>query len=177
MPEGSLAPHVYLVGEAPGRQEAETGRPFVGPAGTALRDMMREAGIDEAQIRLANALPFRPIERSAKAGLRNRRPTERNFGTMGRWSLLISALFGRSSSLRWGSPRPRSSARRPPFMALGGKCSAFGISGPDNQSSRLRIALRWKRIRVMANCSSRFAHLLQTGAITLLSCCVKSGDS
>jgi hypothetical protein len=65
MPEGSQAPQIYLVGEAPGRQEAEAGRPFVGPAGTALRDMIREAGMEDAQIRLSNALPFRPIERSA----------------------------------------------------------------------------------------------------------------
>jgi DNA polymerase len=96
MPEGSLAPHVYLVGEAPGRQEAEAGRPFVGPAGKALRDMMREAGMGEAQLRLANALPFRPNERSAKRGQRNRRPTEKELRDYGRSCLPISPMFGRS---------------------------------------------------------------------------------
>ena len=75
LPEGSVAPRVYLVGEAPGRQEAEAGRPFVGRAGIALRDMIHEAGMNESQIRLANALPFRPIRRSTKRGLRNRKPT------------------------------------------------------------------------------------------------------
>ena len=44
---------LYLVGEAPGRQEAEIGRPFVGPVGGALRDMMREAGMDASRVRLA----------------------------------------------------------------------------------------------------------------------------
>ena len=123
MPEGSLAPHVYLVGEAPGRQEAETGRPFVGPAGTALRDMMREAGIDEAQIRLANALPFCPIERSAKGGLRNRRPTEKELRDYGPIVLtdigavrpkLIIAL-GKSAASLFGSPTAIHSARRQVF--------------------------------------------------------------
>ena len=83
MPEGSQAPQIYLVGEAPGRQQAEAGRPFVGPAGTALRDMIREAGMEDAQVRPSNALPFRPIERSAKRGLRNRRPTEKELRDYG----------------------------------------------------------------------------------------------
>ncbi|MBU6462201.1 MAG: uracil-DNA glycosylase [Proteobacteria bacterium] len=81
--EGSRAPRVYLVGEAPGREEAESGRPFVGPAGTALREMMREAGMNEAQIRLANALPFRPIKRSTTRGLRNRKPTNKELRAYG----------------------------------------------------------------------------------------------
>ena len=36
-PEGNLNARLYLVGEAPGRHEAEMGRPFVGPVGAALR--------------------------------------------------------------------------------------------------------------------------------------------
>jgi len=46
LPEGSLNARLYLVGEAPGRREAETGRPFVGPVGAELRDMMHETEID-----------------------------------------------------------------------------------------------------------------------------------
>lgn len=79
MPEGSRE----LVGEAPGREEAEAGRPFVGSAGTGLRDMMRDAGMNELQIRLANALPFRPIQRSPHSRLRNRRPTEKELRDYG----------------------------------------------------------------------------------------------
>jgi uracil-DNA glycosylase len=120
MPEGSLAPRVYLIGEAPGRQEAEAGRPFVGPAGTALRNMMREAGLDEAQIRLANALPFRPIELSAKRGPRNRRPTEKDLRDYGPIVLadianvrpkLIIAL-GKSAASLFGASTAIDSARR-----------------------------------------------------------------
>jgi uracil-DNA glycosylase family 4 len=54
-------PRLYLVGEAPGAEEAEQGRPFVGAAGSALRKMVEEAGIDARKLRLANAIPFRPI--------------------------------------------------------------------------------------------------------------------
>jgi DNA polymerase len=120
MPEGSQAPQVYLVGEAPGRQEAEAGRPFVGPAGTALRDMIREAGMEDAQVRLSNALPFRPIERSAKRGLRNRRPTEKELRDYGPIVLaditsvrpkLIIAL-GKSAASLFGASMTIENARR-----------------------------------------------------------------
>ena len=118
MPEGSLAPRVYLVGQAPGRQEAEAGRPFVGRAGAALRDMMREASMNQTQIRLANALPFRPIER-VKRGIRNRRPTRKELRDYGPIVLadiaavrpkLIIAL-GRSAASLFGASATISSAR------------------------------------------------------------------
>lgn len=75
-PEGPFRrPRLYLIGEAPGAEEAEQGRPFVGPAGSALRKMLEQAGIDLGQVRLANVIPFRPIEYSKGRKLRNRTPT------------------------------------------------------------------------------------------------------
>ena len=127
MPEGSLMPRVYLVGEAPGHQEAEAGRPFVGPAGAALRDMMREAGMRESKIRLANALPFRPIERSTRRGLRNRRPPEKELRDYGPIVLddilsvrpkLIIAL-GRSAASLFGISTTINSARKRVFRLQG----------------------------------------------------------
>jgi uracil-DNA glycosylase family 4 len=127
MPEGSLMPRVYLVGEAPGHQEAEAGRPFVGPAGAALRDMMREAGMRETKIRLANALPFRPIERSTRRGLRNRRPTEKELRDYGPIVLddilsvrpkLIIAL-GRSAASLFGISTTINGARKRVFRLQG----------------------------------------------------------
>ncbi len=120
MPEGSLAPKVYLVGEAPGRQEVETGRPFTGLAGRALRDMIREAGMEEAQIRLANALPYRPIERSAQRGLRNRRPTRKELRDYGALVLAdiaavrpkIIIALGKSAASLFGVSRTIQNARR-----------------------------------------------------------------
>src|SRR5437764_12564116 len=46
-PEGRFRrPRLYVVGEAPGAAEIAQGRPFVGAAGRALREMLDEAGID-----------------------------------------------------------------------------------------------------------------------------------
>jgi len=47
---------LVLVGEQPGDVEDETGRPFVGPAGRLLRELLAEAGIPEEQIYLTNAV-------------------------------------------------------------------------------------------------------------------------
>jgi uracil-DNA glycosylase family 4 len=127
-PEGSLNARLYLVGEAPGRREAETGRPFVGPVGAALREMMREAGIDVSRVRLANAVPFRPIERSAGGRVRNRRPTDKELRIYGQSVLvdivnvqpkLIGAL-GRSAAMLFGASIPvqRSLARSLQFQNI-----------------------------------------------------------
>jgi DNA polymerase len=45
-----------LVGEQPGDAEDETGRPFVGPAGRLLRELLAEAGVDEKQTYVTNAV-------------------------------------------------------------------------------------------------------------------------
>ena len=41
--EGSLTPRFVLVGEAPGRTENATGKPFIGAAGEVLNGMLRAA--------------------------------------------------------------------------------------------------------------------------------------
>jgi len=75
-PQGRFRrPRLYLVGEVPGAVEAAQGKPFAGPAGNALRKMLKEGGIDPGQLRLANAIPFRPIEHSKDGEPHNRIPT------------------------------------------------------------------------------------------------------
>jgi uracil-DNA glycosylase len=45
-----------LVGEQPGDQEDRAGRPFVGPAGRLLRELLDEAGLGDQRIYLTNAV-------------------------------------------------------------------------------------------------------------------------
>jgi DNA polymerase len=45
-----------LVGEQPGDQEDRAGRPFVGPAGRLLRELLDEAGLGDERIYLTNAV-------------------------------------------------------------------------------------------------------------------------
>jgi uracil-DNA glycosylase len=47
---------LMLVGEQPGDVEDQAGRPFVGPAGRLLRELLEEARIPEDQIYVTNAV-------------------------------------------------------------------------------------------------------------------------
>jgi DNA polymerase len=51
---------LMLVGEAPGAQEDEVGRPFVGKAGALLDELLAEAGLDRGSLAVANVLKCRP---------------------------------------------------------------------------------------------------------------------
>jgi DNA polymerase len=53
-------PRFLVVGEAPGAQEDETGRPFVGKAGQLLDQLLGEAGVGRSEIAVANVLKCRP---------------------------------------------------------------------------------------------------------------------
>jgi uracil-DNA glycosylase family protein len=54
--EGSKGSAVMFVGEQPGDQEDLAGKPFVGPSGRLLDEMMDEAGIDRKVAYVTNAV-------------------------------------------------------------------------------------------------------------------------
>lgn len=66
--EGNVNAQLMVIGEAPGENEAEQGRPFVGRAGKMLDDVLLESGWKRDEVFIANILKCRP------AG--NRNPTE-----------------------------------------------------------------------------------------------------
>ena len=53
-------PRFVLVGEAPGAQEDQTGRPFVGRSGALLDQLLAQAGLDRAQGAVLNVVKCRP---------------------------------------------------------------------------------------------------------------------
>jgi DNA polymerase len=54
--EGAADADVMFVGEQPGDQEDQQGRPFVGPAGRVLDDALEAAGIDREATYVTNAV-------------------------------------------------------------------------------------------------------------------------
>jgi uracil-DNA glycosylase len=62
--EGSLNSRLAIVGEAPGKQEVEQGRPFVGNAGKLLDKLLEEAGIDRSKVYVTNIVKVRPTKES-----------------------------------------------------------------------------------------------------------------
>jgi DNA polymerase len=58
--EGSHYARVMLIGEAPGRNEAATGRPFVGAAGKILNELLESADIKRENVYITNIVKDRP---------------------------------------------------------------------------------------------------------------------
>ncbi len=58
--EGSLNAKVMFIGEAPGRKEDETGRPFVGAAGKLLDELLGIAGLRREEVFITNVVKCRP---------------------------------------------------------------------------------------------------------------------
>jgi DNA polymerase len=58
--EGTGVAGILLVGEAPGRNEDETGRPFCGAAGKNLDLALREAGIERSRVFVTSIVKCRP---------------------------------------------------------------------------------------------------------------------
>lgn len=58
--EGNPDAKVVFIGEAPGRQEAKTGRPFVGRSGRFLRALIREIGVREEEVFITSPVKYLP---------------------------------------------------------------------------------------------------------------------
>ena len=70
----SESPLIMFIGEAPGREEAASGRPFVGKAGKQLDGMLALAGIDRSRVFVTNTVKYRPTQRYGQR-ISNRTPT------------------------------------------------------------------------------------------------------
>jgi DNA polymerase len=62
-----------LVGEAPGKEEAATGRPFVGPAGKVLGALLDRLAIPRRDIWITNTYKIRPVSEGSRGEV-NRAP-------------------------------------------------------------------------------------------------------
>ncbi len=58
--EGNISAPIMFIGEGPGRDEDEQGRPFVGAAGQLLDKMMASIGLDRTNAFIANIVKCRP---------------------------------------------------------------------------------------------------------------------
>ncbi|MDT8382563.1 MAG: uracil-DNA glycosylase [Brevefilum sp.] len=58
--EGNPDANIMFIGEAPGAQEAETGRPFVGRAGKHLDSLLRSIDLQRDDVYITNIIKDRP---------------------------------------------------------------------------------------------------------------------
>ena len=104
--EGSAYAEIAFIGEAPGKEEAKVGRPFIGRSGKFLRSMIREIGLEEKEVFITSPVKYLP---------RRGTPTKADIPTAvatfsGSWQSLT-----RRSSFYWGTspPGPSWSGRFP----------------------------------------------------------------
>ena len=113
--EGSLSADIMFIGEGPGFYEDRDGRPFVGPAGQLLEEMLGKIGLSRQDVYITNMLKCRPPQnRDPQPGeIDSCRPyldqqiemiSPRVIVTLGRFS--FSKFFpGESISRARGKPR------------------------------------------------------------------------
>ena len=58
--DGNLDANIVFIGEAPGKQEDEQGKPFVGASGRFLNEMLSAAGLDRSDVYITNIVKYRP---------------------------------------------------------------------------------------------------------------------
>lgn len=58
--EGAENAEIMFIGEAPGWHEDQQGRPFVGPAGKFLDELLASINLDRSQVYIANVIKCRP---------------------------------------------------------------------------------------------------------------------
>lgn len=58
--EGSPHAEVLFIGEAPGYHEDRQGRPFIGPAGQFLNELLGAVGLDRSTVFITNVVKHRP---------------------------------------------------------------------------------------------------------------------
>lgn len=73
--EGSGDASIFIVGEAPGADEDEQGRPFVGRAGKVLDQAIEDAGLDREAMYIHNILSCRPENNQFPSGEATQVPT------------------------------------------------------------------------------------------------------
>jgi len=66
--DGDISSKLMIIGEAPGKEEDEQGKPFVGRAGQLLNKMLEAINLKRQNVYITNVVPWRPPE--------NRTPTD-----------------------------------------------------------------------------------------------------
>lgn len=82
--EGAIGARLMLVGEQPGNDEDLAGRPFVGPAGLLLRDLLEESGLTAAQVFITNAVKHFYFQMRGKRRI-HKTPLQRHVAACHEW--------------------------------------------------------------------------------------------
>src|SRR5437867_9842536 len=110
--EGPLDAAIVLIGEAGGEEEARQGRPFVGPTGRLLEEIIQGAGIRRRDCRIDNVIQRHPRHNKLSAipkdekqrwivDLHDRLARLKPKVIVGLGGLALEALTGKRSISQW----------------------------------------------------------------------------
>lgn len=126
--EGARHARIMLVGEQPGDEEDVQGRPFVGPAGRLLHRALQDAGIDEGDVFITNAVKHFSFELRGKRRI-HKTPAQREIAACHAWleeeiagvrPRVIVALGATALGALMGKRITITQARASPLVAPGG---------------------------------------------------------
>lgn len=60
--EGSAEADIVFIGEAPGKNEAKTGKPFIGRAGKILRQGLASIGLKDQDVYITSPVKYLPVQ-------------------------------------------------------------------------------------------------------------------
>lgn len=109
--EGNTAAPLVLVGEGPGEQEDQTGRPFVGRAGQLLDKALLDNGLTRQHVYICNTVKCRAADWSTGRP-RNRAPEETEVSACRRWLLPQLAIIAPQVVLCVGAPSAKNLIRK-----------------------------------------------------------------
>jgi DNA polymerase len=163
--EGPLGAAIAFVGEQPGDQEDKEGRPFVGPAGKLLTQMLEQAGMARDAVYLTNAVKHFKFEQRGKRRL-HKRPLAGEIEHYRWWLNLELDLVGPSVVVALGATAVRALVGKALPIAAHRGATTFGARAgyitvhpsmllriPDRESRRRERALfvgDLRRIRALA---------------------------
>lgn len=136
--EGPPTARIMLVGEQPGDAEDLTGRPFVGPAGQLLDDVLRGLGLDRRAMFVTNAVKHFRFEQRGKRRL-HRNPERMHVQACSHWlqrelALLqpqVVVALGGTAALALFGPDFRLTAQRGQWQQMESGVRAFATYHPS----------------------------------------------
>jgi DNA polymerase len=121
--DGAEDTNLMLIGEAPGAEEDRAGKPFVGPAGQLLDKMLASIGLNRANLRIVNVVPWRPPG--------NRTPSETEIAACLPFLHRHIALI------------------RPEFLLLLGGVAAKAMLPPEHRATGIRrLRGQWHELKI-----------------------------
>ena len=119
--EGPADASIVFVGEQPGDQEDQIGRPFVGPAGKLFDRALGDAGLDRRQVYVTNAVKHFKFAQRGKRRL-HKRPNAGEIRVCRRWLFNEIEALAPRVIVALGATAAQSLAERPlPVGANRGK--------------------------------------------------------